>query len=115
MFGLLKVLFYTFVAVVVGVFLGTVPVGGRTIAERVAGFYQPKPSKPPAASAPRTPRVEPAPAPAHPAGRKVPRGPTAVAEAPVPTTAGAANAPEGHSADDRKALDRLIAARSKPR
>jgi hypothetical protein len=114
MFGVLKVLFYTFVAVVVGVFLGTVPVGGQTIAERVAGFYPakpPKPAKPPARAAPHPARVEPPPA--HPAGHKPTRGPTGLAEAP--TSAGAANAPDGHSADEKKALDRLIATRTKAR
>ncbi len=115
MFGVLKVVFYTFVAVSVGVFLGTVPVGGRTIAERVSGTYQSKPARPAPASPARPARVEPAPA--HPAVRKSPRapaaGPTAMAQAP--TTAGAANAPDGHSDNDEKALERLIAARSKPR
>lgn len=112
MFGVLKVLFYTFVAVVVGVFLGTVPVKGRTIAERVAGFYPAKPAKPPARAAPRPVRIEPTPA--HPAGRKPTKGPMALTEAP--TSAGAANAPDGHTApDDKKALDRLIATRAKAR
>jgi len=54
MFGLLKFLFYSFVAVIVGVILGTVPVGGRTVAERIAGMYRKSPA-PSAASAKRTP------------------------------------------------------------
>jgi hypothetical protein len=35
--------------------------------------------------------------------------------ASVPTSAGAANTPDGHSADDEKALERIIAARSRTR
>jgi len=112
MFGVLKMLFYTFVAVVVGVFIGTMPVGGRTIAERITGLYQVSPAESPGSAKRRPVRGEPSRGPA----RKQPKSPAALAASPpVPTSAGAANAPEGHSADDEKALERLIAARSKAR
>lgn len=129
MFGLLKFLFYTFVAVVVGVVLGTVPFGGRTIADRVAAFYQsgstldapvkkPVSTSPkalaraaPRAKAPATPAptAGPAPSASHPALER----PTISLHGPI--TAGAANSPDKASDDDKVALDKLIAAKTRAR
>lgn len=111
MFGLLKFLFFTFVAVVVGVVIGTVPIGGQTVAERIAAVYQPGSSIAPAKKAP--PKA---------AARTAPRPKVAQASVAVPTpspapakpvTAGAANAPDGHTEGDKMALDKLIASRAK--
>jgi hypothetical protein len=109
MFGALKMVFFTFVAVVVGVFVGTVPLGGRTLAERLADLYQARPAESAPRGAPRPARPEPVRAPS----RKLAKPSTAMAS--VPTSAGAANTPDGHSADDEKALERIIAARSRTR
>ncbi len=121
MFGLLKFCFYTFVAVVVGVVIGTVPIGGRTIAERVSAAYQAGPTlaapvKKPVANSPKavaraTPRAKSTGA----ASAPVPTAKPMVASAAEPITAGAANAPDRTSEDDKVALDRLIAAKTRAR
>jgi hypothetical protein len=111
MFGLLKFLFYSCVAVVVGVVIGTVPFGGRTVAERIASVYQPAGA---AAEAPK--KALPAP---KASARTAPRSksgataPALVAMAQGPLTAGAANTPDGHTESDKRALDKLIASKSK--
>jgi hypothetical protein len=110
MFGMLKVLFYTLAAVVAGVFIGTVPVGGRTIAEWVVGSHSVKPVVRAAAATPRPAHGDPGRVPL----RRPAKIPAALSET-SPATAGAANVPDGHSADDKKALDRLIAGRARPR
>lgn len=126
MFGLLKFLFYSCVAVVVGVVIGTVPFGGRTVAERITALYQSGPAlaidspRKSAASSPKalartTPRAKqagakasaPVPAPGASAA------PVAVATAEAPISAGAANRPDGHTESDKVALDKLIAAKAK--
>jgi hypothetical protein len=40
MFGIIKFIFYTSIAVVVGILIGTVPVGGRTVADRIMDAYE---------------------------------------------------------------------------
>jgi hypothetical protein len=122
MFGLLKFLFYTFVAVIVGVLMGTVPVGGHTVTERIVAAYQGAPQlldaakkvvpAPPKAAARTAPRAKsmPTPLPAPP-----PPAPSPTALARGPLTAGAANSPEAQSDEDKRALDKVIAARVKGR
>jgi hypothetical protein len=126
MFGLLKFLFYTFVAVVVGVLIGTVPVGGHTVSERIAAAYQgapqmleaqakklaPSTTGSPKAAARTGPRAKAIPTPL-PAPPSPPPNPTALARGPL--TAGAANSPEAQSDEDKRALDKVIAARVKGR
>jgi hypothetical protein len=123
MFGLLKFLFYSCVAVVVGVVIGTVPFGGRTVAERITALYQSGPSQgidapkkslavSPKALARTTPRAKQVTAKPSSAPAPGPGAPAAAAlEAPV--TAGAANTPDGHTDSDKAALDKLIAAKVK--
>lgn len=118
MFDLLKMLFYTFVAVVVGVFIGTVPVGGRTIGERIASLYQssstPAGAKPAAVERPA--RAEPQKSAARPAARARSAPPPAQVQAQAQAqaiTAGAANSPDGHSAEERDALDKLLSSRKR--
>ncbi len=118
MFGLLKMLFYTFVAVVVGVFIGTVPIQGRTIAERIASAYQ---SKPFDFGAGKGPRPEPASKPANstppapkPGSRPRTTG-TALAESSKPITAGQANSPDAHGPEEQAAIEKIIASRARPR
>lgn len=117
MFGLLKFLFYTFVAVVVGVVIGTVPFGGRTIADRIASAYQPATAAKVAAPARRVPPpVVSSKTAARAAPRAKPSAPAPVAAptpAAGPVTAGAANSPDAHTDADKAALDRLIATRVK--
>jgi hypothetical protein len=120
MFGLLKMLFYTFVAVVVGVFIGTVPIQGRTIAERIAAAYQSQPFDFGAGKGPRpepgTKPSSPAKAPARPATRARPEKDKAVAQAePKAVTAGQANSPDAHAPEEQEAIAKLIASRSKRR
>jgi len=103
MFEVMKTLFYTFVAVVVGVFIGTVPIEGRTISDRiVAAFSSPAPSartsKPVAASS-------------RPTTKAAAKTRSAPVPAKGPVTAGAANSPDQHSSEDRAALEKVIAAR----
>jgi hypothetical protein len=119
MVGLLKFLFFMFVAVVVGVFIGTVPLGGKTLAERIGAGWStaPSASESPAhkvAGAPKT------------AARTAPhsKAPIAVAvlSSPAPTaapairaklvTAGAANTPDRHSDEEQAALEAVIAQRT---
>ncbi|HEY3452443.1 MAG TPA: hypothetical protein VGK67_39230 [Myxococcales bacterium] len=123
MFGLLKFLFYSCVAVVVGVVIGTVPIGGRTVAERIAALYQsgplipsatPKkaaPTKALARAAPRgkAPSASPSPTPSPSAAAAV----VAAAGAPGPVSAGAANSPDGHTDSDKAGLNQLLAAKAK--
>lgn len=121
MFGLLKFLFYSCVAVVVGVVIGTVPIEGKTAAERIAGLYQGTPlipstnaKKAPRALARATPRGKaatgtPVPAPSAAMAASI----VAAAGAPGPVTAGAANSPERHSDSDKAALDQLLAAKAR--
>ena len=103
MFGLLRMLFYSFVAVAVGVFIGTVPVGGRTIADRIVGAYEVAPSLDPAKAAAKS---------------AVKRGAASKGQAKAkaapaaPLTAGQANSPERTTPEERQALDRIIASRT---
>lgn len=123
MFGLLKFCFYTFVAVVVGVVVGTVPIGGKTIAERVSAAYQSGPTlaapvKKPVANSPKavaraTPRAKGSASGT--TSAPTPSGKPMVASAEQPITAGAANAPDRTSEDDKVALDRLIATKARAR
>ena len=125
MFGLLKFLFYTFVAVVVGVLIGTVPIGGHTVSERIAAAYQGAPelleaqakkltsaSPAPKAAARSAPRAKGNPAPT-PLPAPPPKNPTAPARGPL--TAGAANSPDAQSDEDKHALEQVIAARVRAR
>ncbi|MGC4121964.1 MAG: hypothetical protein QM765_46770 [Myxococcales bacterium] len=127
MFGLLKFLFYSCVAVVVGVVIGTVPIGGHTIAERIAALYQtgpvipsatPKRPAPTKALARAAPRGKASATPAAGAPIPTPNAATsaeivAAAGAPGPVTAGAANSPDGHTDSDKAALDQLLAVKAK--
>lgn len=123
MFGLLKFLFFTFVAVVVGLVIGTVPIGGRTVAERIASIYERVPPSIAHAGKKTLPAMTSTKARA--TTRAKPAAPSVPVPVPVPSaaapathgviTAGAANTPDAHSEDDKVALDKLIAARVKPR
>jgi hypothetical protein len=88
--------------VAVGVFIGTFPVGGRTLADRIVSAYEVAPSAVAAVQSQ--------------AGRTPARKATvARAEAKKPTgpiSAGQANSPERRSDDERLALEKLIAARA---
>ncbi|HCF61193.1 MAG TPA: hypothetical protein DFS52_24750 [Myxococcales bacterium] len=104
MFGLIKMLFYSFVAVAVGVFIGTVPVGGRTIADRIVGAYEVAPSLDSAKAAAKS-AVE--------RGATASKGQATAKAAPAaPVTAGQANSPERTTPEERQALDRIIASRT---
>ncbi len=46
MFGIIKFVFYSSIAVAVGILIGTVPVGGRTVADRIMEAYEVLASKP---------------------------------------------------------------------
>ena len=115
MWGLIKLVFFTFVAVAVGVFVGTVPVGGRTLADRIVSLYQAGPGLEDLVKLAKT-------AASALAGAKA-GGEAAAARRPYeapselepprakPVTAGAANRPDAHSAEDRDALEQVIADR----
>ncbi|MFN7131480.1 MAG: hypothetical protein ACK4N5_05315 [Myxococcales bacterium] len=123
MFAMLRFLFYTFVAVVVGVFIGTVPVGGRTIAERISAAFDTsqamlqaqsaqrtdKPEKPAAKKGGEPQRAARVPPPSKP-GAQAPSPSPAAPQGPV--TAGAANTPDARSEADREDLAKIIAAKS---
>jgi len=125
MAGVLKFLFFTCVAVVVGVVIGTVPIGGQTMAERIAAAYNK-----PATAAPTSVASTKAPAAPKAVARPAAKAKTAVAPAPAkapaskagavnasaprgPITAGAANTPDGHTESDKAAFDQIIAAKVK--
>ncbi|MGI5861180.1 MAG: hypothetical protein ACOX6T_03875 [Myxococcales bacterium] len=107
MFGLIKMLFYSFVAVAVGVFIGTVPVGGRTIADRIVSAYEAAPSVDSAKAAAKSALER---------GATASKGQAKAKAAPVasaaPVTAGQANSPERITAEERQALDKIIASRT---
>jgi predicted lipid-binding transport protein (Tim44 family) len=118
MFALLKMLFYSFIAVMVGVFIGTVPIGGRTIADRVVSAYESTPAGKTAQvskaqpSQQRAARQTPKAAARPVAAKAAPAGVAAPAAPAAPVTAGAANSPDRHSDEDRQALEKIIASRS---
>ncbi len=100
----------SFIAVMVGVLIGTVPIGGRTIADRVVSAYQSAPAKKPAPSA--KPAQAGKVAVERTAKRTARDQAKAAPERRAPISAGAANSPERHDENDRQALERMIAARS---
>jgi hypothetical protein len=119
MLTLLKVLFFILMAVVVGVFIGTVPIQGRTVAERIEEYCQPAlrlkalvsgkleaSRSEPSRSGPRSTKARRSPPPA------ASTAPSTSVEAPA-STAGRANMPDGASDEDRSALDRIIATHAK--
>lgn len=113
-----KLLFLSALAIGLGIFLGTVPLGdGRTAAEHSEAWFDG--SAAPREKIHRAKRIESRPA-VLPAGNR--RAPVAVAAKPdaleqaaVPMTAGAANSPEQTSASDKAALDRIISGRASGR
>jgi hypothetical protein len=109
MFGFLRFLFYTFVAMVVGVFIGTVPVGGHTLADRIASTFKSVSSNTGAKRGRAELQKMVGRSAAHRSGSAVGSTPLA------PVSAGTANMPEGHSEDDRAALARVIASRARAR
>lgn len=114
MFGILKMLFYSFVAVIAGVFIGTVPVGGRTVADRIVGAYQAVPSSASVTDAARA-KLDgrKAVSKAKPAPRPEPKPEARASAKPAkPVTAGAANSPERYTDEDRQALEQMIASRT---
>ena len=115
MFAMLRFLFYSFVAVVVGVFLGVVPLGGRTVAERIAAFVGPAVPKGASAGEPLPKRPD---APKRETARQVIRshplrGRIAAPTAAVPATAGQANSPDLVTEGERAKIDELIASRAR--
>ena len=116
MVAILKLGFFTLVAVAVGVLVGTVPIDGKTVGERIMTACRSEPSRKAKPAEPE--RAEPR-SKGHGARARIekaterPITPPAIAEAPRgPVTAGAANTPDGQNASDEKALEKLIAARS---
>jgi hypothetical protein len=125
MFGLLKLAFFTFLAIAVGIVIGTVPIGGKTIADRIVTAYE---SASKLANLPEALKAEPSrtaqssriaePAKASPARARSPEI-HAIAPAPshettwraAPISAGAANRPDSFSQEDRDEVDQIIAAR----
>lgn len=132
MFALIKFAFFTFVAIAVGVVIGTVPVGGRTIADRLVRLYdeaapkagqlidglkaEPAPSQPDAKGAARASATA---GRGNPAARTPQAAPTELepkaeagrAAATGPVTAGASNRPDSFSTADRDEVEKIIAAR----
>ncbi len=112
MFAMFRFLFYTFVAVVVGVVIGTVPIEGRTIADRLTAAFGDKPAKvaKPSTAAPQKPAAKTAPA------TETKRAARAAPPKPAPqgpVSAGAANTPDNRTEEEREDLAKIIATRAR--
>lgn len=110
-----KLLFLSALAIALGIFLGTVPLGdGLTAAEHGEAWFDSAAT--PREKIHRAKRIESRPpARAAEAKRSAPAmtaTPAAPVQALAPITAGAANSPEQTSASDKAALDRIISGRA---
>lgn len=122
MFAMFRFLFFTFVAVAVGVFIGTFPIGGQTIAERITAAVDkqtakksgPTKEKGTTRSAPQKQVAKPSRGSTDTSKRTARATPAKAKPAPQgPVSAGAANTPDNATDEDREDLAKIIAARAR--
>ncbi len=106
MLGLLKFLFYLSLSIAVGVLIGTVRIGGYTVADRLVKCYE-------TGSLSELIRYEPTSSPKAEPKREAMRDAKREVQAPAqpPVTPGQANQPEQLTAEERAALEKRIAER----
>lgn len=113
MFGIIKLIFYTSIAVGVGILMGTVPVGGRTVADRIMETYEVFTSKPQRKTVLPTSKLSPPKRKVRISKRKPLTRPKLRKTKAV--SLGATNTPENRTAEERAKLHRIILSKTSGR